>query len=156
MTNSHLPDGPDREAVTALIHSTWPQCVMAETDGAVFFSLDESNWPNFATIVWTDAFDMGNPSDLARPGVYRLNIGLGKASFERLVGTVVDPDFAALDRLMPHPVYARQHWVAILNPSRATLAETMLPLLTEAHDRLASVRERQAAARGASDESQED
>jgi hypothetical protein len=94
---------------------------------------------------------MGNPSDLARPGVYRLNIGLGKESFQRLVGSMQDPDYRALDRLMPHPVYARQHWVAILNPSRAMLDATVMPLLTEAHDRLAALRERQAAARKPTD-----
>ena len=116
-------------------------------EGATFFSLDESNWPNYATIVWTDAFDMGNPSDLARPGVFRLNIGLAKASFERLVGDMADPDYAQLDRLIQHPLYARQHWVAILNPGRHSFDELALPLLTEAHDRLVAVRQRQAAAR---------
>jgi hypothetical protein len=34
------------------------------------FSLDESHWPNYATLVWTDAFDMGEPSKLWRPGVF--------------------------------------------------------------------------------------
>ena len=141
----------DRAALIDLIATHWPNASVARTDGAVFFSLDASNWPNFATIVWTDAFDMGNPSDLARPGVYRLNIGLGKESFQRLVGSMQDPDYRALDRLMPHPVYARQHWVAILNPSRAMLDATVMPLLTEAHDRLAALRERQAAARKPTD-----
>jgi hypothetical protein len=151
MTNSHLPDGPDREASIALIASTWPHAVAAGTDGAVFFSLDSSNWPNFATIVWTDAFDMGNPSDLARPGVYRLNIGLGRATYAKLVGSMQEPDYRALDRVQPHPVNARQHWVAILNPSHATMRETAIPLLTEAHDRLAAVHARPASAPLASD-----
>jgi hypothetical protein len=90
---------------------------------------------------------MGNPSDLARDGVYRLNIGLGKESFQRLVGPMADPDYAAFDRLMPHPVYARQRWVGILNPSHDTVRELVLPLLTEAHDRLAARRERQRPVR---------
>ena len=68
----------DREALIDLIATHWPDASVARTEGAVFFSLDASNWPNFATIVWTDAFDMGNPSDLARGGVYRLNIGSGR------------------------------------------------------------------------------
>jgi len=148
MTNSRLPNGPDRAALIELIRATWPDAVIASTAGATFFSLDERNWPNFATVVWTDAFDMGNPSDLARDGVYRLNIGLGKTSFQRLAGSMHDPDYAALDTLMPHPVYAKQHWVAILNPAHDTLQQTVMPLLTEAHDRLAAVRQRQQRARG--------
>lgn len=54
------------------------------------------------------------------------------------------PDYAALDRLVPHPVYARQHWVSILNPSEATLEAVVKPLLAEAHDRLAVQKARHA------------
>ena len=71
--------------------------------GATFFSLDDKHWPNFATIVTTDEHDMGNPSNLARAGVFRLNIGVGKATFERLAGSTADPDYAALDRSSPTP-----------------------------------------------------
>jgi len=41
-------------------------------------------------------------------------------------------DFAALDRLMPHPVYASQSWACALNPSAETF-ETVKPLLAEAY-----------------------
>jgi hypothetical protein len=115
-------------------------------EGGAFFSLDEKHWPNFATIVWTDDFDEGAPSNLARPGVYRLNIGLGKETFRRLVGSIAEPDYAALDRVLPHPVYAKQHWISILNPSDASVRDTVIPLLAEAHDRLVAVRERQSLA----------
>ena len=81
---------------------------------------------------------MGNQSNLsARPDVFRLNIGVGKETFERLVGSMVEPDYAALDRVLPHPVYAKQRWIAILNPSRRTFDDVVKPLLAEAHDRLA-------------------
>ncbi len=53
----------------------------------------------FATIVTTDEHDIGNPSDLAREGAFRLNIGVGKATFERLVGAITELDYAALDTL---------------------------------------------------------
>jgi hypothetical protein len=145
MSNEPLPNGPDREAMIRLVRETWPDAFVAEIESAVFFSLDEEHWPNFATIVWTDEHDKGNPSDLARPDVYRVNIGLGKESFLRLVGSMSDPDYAALDRLMPHPVYARQRWVSILNPSDTIVRDTLLPLLTEAHDRLAAQRARSGA-----------
>jgi hypothetical protein len=109
----------------------------------MFFSLDENHWPNFATIVWTDDFDEDAPSDLSRAGVYRLNIGVGRQSFQRLVGSIGEPDYAAIDQPMPHPVYAKQRWVAVLNPSDATVRGTVLPLLREAHDRLVAQRDRQ-------------
>jgi hypothetical protein len=111
--------------------------------GATFFSLDEKHWPNYATIVTTDEHDEGAPSDLtAREGAFRLNIGVGKESFERLVGSIHEPDYTAFDRFVPHPVYAKQRWISILNPSDATFAELVLPLITEAHDRLAAARVR--------------
>ena len=121
----------------ALIRETWPDAVVATIESAAFFSLDEKHWPNFATVVWTDEHDEGAPSKLSRPGVYRLNIGVGRETFQRLVGTIAEPDFGAFDRILPHPVYARQRWISILNPSEATVRDTVVPLLTEAHDRLA-------------------
>src|SRR5215472_14952438 len=91
----------------------------------------------FATIVTKDYGDFDNRSRLDRPGVYRLNIGVGRETFRVLFGSTADPgggefDFAALDRLMPHPVYAAQSWVSVLNPTSATL-ETVKPLLAEAY-----------------------
>lgn len=138
--------GPDPDEITDWITSTYPETVVARALGATFFSLSEDHWPNFATIVTTDEHDMGTPSDLARPGVFRLNIGVGKETFERLVGSMDDPDHAALDRIVPHPVYAKQRWVAILNPSRETFEETVKPLIAEAHARLARQRSRRRPA----------
>jgi hypothetical protein len=144
MSTETIPTGPDRDTLIALITQTWPETVVASLPDAAFFSLDESNWPNYATVVWSDAFDEGAPSDLsARDDVYRLNIGVGKESFERLVGGMTDPDYAAFDRFVPHPVYGRQRWISIVNPSHETMRERVMPLLTEAHDRLAVQRQRQ-------------
>ena len=55
-------------------------------------------------------------SDLERDGVFRLNIGIPKCSYQRRFGAlpfrpsaggIVDTgyDFARLDEVMPHPVY---------------------------------------------------
>ena len=129
--------GPDPDEITSWMTSTYPDTVVATALGATFFSLDASSWPNFATIVTTDEHDMGTPSDLARPGVFRLNLGVGKETFERLVGGVEDPDYAVLDRVVPHPVYAKQRWIGILNPSRATFEDVVKPLVAEAYERLA-------------------
>ena len=143
MTTERLPTGPDPEAITRTILDTWPETDVVMALRATFFSLDpEKHWPNFATIVTTDEHDEGTPSSLWRPDVFRLNIGVGRATFQRLVGSTAEPDYAALDRLLPHPVYARQLWISILNPSDATFRDVVLPLLTEAHDRLAAQRAR--------------
>jgi hypothetical protein len=140
MSESPKP-GPDPDAITEYITTTYPDADVVTIDGAAFFSLDaEKHWPNFATIVWSDETDQ--VSELSRPGVFRVSLGLSRATFDRLVGSIVDPDFAALDRLLPHPDYARQHWVAILSPSAPTFAETVVPLFAEAHDRLAAQRAR--------------
>jgi hypothetical protein len=134
--------GPDPDEITGWITSTYPETVVATALGATFFSLDDKHWPNFATIVTTDEHDTGTPSDLARPGVFRLNIGVGKETFERLVEPIRDPDYAALDRVLPHPVYAKQRWIAILNPSRETFDEVVKPLIAEAYERLRGQRTR--------------
>jgi Family of unknown function (DUF6194) len=74
---------------------------------------------------------------LNREGVFRLNIGVRRETFHALFPSDDDSatacvDFSALDRLMPHPVYARQSWVSVLNPSADTF-ETVKPLLAEAY-----------------------
>ncbi len=136
-----MVSGPTPDEISDWITTTYPETRIARAMGATFFSLTDQHWPNFATIVTTDEHDMGAPSNLtARPGAFRLNIGVGKASFDRLVGSIAGPDHAALDPVIPHPVYAKQRWVAILNPSRRTFDEIAQPLIAEAHDRLARPR----------------
>ena len=138
MTSETVPDGPSQDEMIQLIRDAHPDAVVARIDSGAFFSLDENHWPNFATVVWTDEHDMGTPSNLARPGVYRVNVGVDKATFERMVGDQTDPDYAAFDRFVPHPVYAKQRWIAILNPSHETTRTTLLPLIAAGHDRLAA------------------
>jgi hypothetical protein len=143
MTTEPLPTGPDPEAISRAIREAWPETDVVEALGATFFSLDpEKHWPNFATIVTTDEHDDGAPSNLSRPGAFRLNIGVSRATFQGVVGSMAEPDYAAFDRLLPHPVYAKQLWMSILNPTDATFQDVVLPLLTEAHDRLATQRAR--------------
>jgi uncharacterized protein DUF6194 len=130
--------GPDPDAITRYITDTFPGVDIVTAMGATFYSLDpEKHWPNFATIVTTDEHDMGSPSNLtARPGVFRLNIGVSRKTFERLVGGTEDPEYAALDRFLPHPVYAKQLWISILNPSEATFEAEVKALLAEAFSRV--------------------
>jgi hypothetical protein len=104
---------------------------------AWFFSRDAQNhWPNFATIVTTDEHDMDTNSNLDARGAYRLNIGVGKHTFEQLIDPTATYDYAATDVVIPHPTYAKQRWIAIVNPTRPTLETIIPPLLDEAYARL--------------------
>ena len=107
--------------------------------GDTFFIYDpERNLPDtlrfpFATIVTKDYGDFDNASNLDRPSVFRLNIGVTKGTFATLFGTADgDYDFTALDRLLPHPVYGVNHWICVLNPSAATF-ESLQSFLAEAY-----------------------
>jgi Family of unknown function (DUF6194) len=94
--------------------------------------LDEVRRFPFATIVTKDYGDFDNASKLDRPGIFRLNIGISKLTFASLFAGG-DHDFAAHDQVMPHPVYAKNHWACVLNPTTSTF-ETVKPLLAEAYE----------------------
>ena len=96
----------------------------------------------FATIKSKDG-ENDKASDLDRPGVFRLNMGISKPLFlshftelpkRPAKGGVIemDFDFTALDTLMPHPVYGWMAWVNVLNPSPGTF-ESCIPLLDDAY-----------------------
>jgi Family of unknown function (DUF6194) len=108
-------------------------------------NLDAQRRFPFATIVTKDYGDFDNTSKLDRPGVFRLNIGVSRDTFRSLFGPPTgtegveptDYDFAAMNQLMPHPVYAPQSFVCILNPA-PELLETIKPLLAEAYSIVAA------------------
>lgn len=127
--------GPDADAITRYIVETYPDTIVARNGGDTFFSCDPSNWPNFATLVTADQHDAS--SNLGQPGIFRVNIGVSPATFDRITADVRDPDFTQPDRVLPHPVYAPQQWVCVLNPSAATFDAVVKPLLAEAHERVA-------------------
>lgn len=87
----------------------------------------------FATIVTKDYGDFDNRSNLDRPDVYRLNIGVSKATYSALFPAGGAHDFTALDAVMPHPVYGVNHWLCVLNPS-AAMFERLKPMLAEAYE----------------------
>ena len=141
----------DQDAIIQYITDTFSGIEMLKpTDGPgasdtfIYYdpqhNLDPSRRLPFATIVTKDYGDFDNTSQLNREGVFRLNIGVSRDTFRALFGyapgedtpTSSDYDFAALDRLMPHPVYAPQSWVCVLNPSPETF-ETVKPVLAEAY-----------------------
>jgi hypothetical protein len=146
---------PDVAVVTASEENGAPAVAWGDT---FFFSEPPGAGPDarrmpFATIVQNDYGGDDAVSELGRPGVFRLNVGVGRERFEDLLGFAPaahtahrdEFDHAALDALTPHPVYAAQAWVAILNPGERTggLARA---LLAEAHDRARAAHERRHGA----------
>ena len=134
----------DQAAITAYIAETCPgTVVVVGTEGIAagdtFFIYDpDRNLPDkqrfpFATIVTKDYGDFDNASNLNREGIFRLNIGVSRETFGSLFGEDEAYDFTELDRLMPHPVYGRQSWVCVLNPSAETFRQ-LQPLLREAYE----------------------
>ena len=111
--------------------------VMRPSDGPgagdVFFihAKDAKQFP-FATIVTKNYVGFDEQSRLDRPGVYRLNVGVSRDTFRRLFPDTREHDYAASDVLMPHPTYASQSWVSVVNPSEERFEEVK-PLLAEAY-----------------------
>jgi hypothetical protein len=116
---------------------TFPGVSVVDAAGGSFFFTDPEQKFPFATLVTSDEYDQA--SDLGRPGVFRLNVGVGKQTFATLLGAPPASgdgggyDYTALDRIMPHPVYGKMYWVCVLNPSPGTF-ETVRGLLAEAYE----------------------
>jgi hypothetical protein len=153
----------DQDAIIRYVMDTFTGVEVARpTDGPgagdIFFiydpqhDLEPKRQMPFATIVTKDYGDFDNASQLNRPNIFRLNIGVSRDTFSALFGhppgaeraTSTNYDFAALDRLLPHPVYAPQAWVCVLTPSPETF-DVVKPLLAEAYAGVAARHARRQA-----------
>ncbi|MGQ0605089.1 MAG: DUF6194 family protein [Anaerolineales bacterium] len=126
----------NESSVVDYITKTFPEVETTTSFGYIFFFYRSERKLPFATLISSD-YDYDRLSNLDRPGVFRLNIGISKQTFQSLFGpTKVDVtsyDFTALDVIMPHPEYAQQHFICVLSPSEATF-ERIRALLAEAYD----------------------
>jgi hypothetical protein len=126
----------NESSVVDYIMKTFAGVETTENFGYTFFFYRSDRKLPFATLISSD-YDYDRISNLDRPGVFRLNIGISKQTFQSLFGTakvdVSNYDFTALDVIMPHPDYAQHHFICVLSPSEATL-ERVRPLLAEAYD----------------------
>ena len=134
--------GMDLETVTAALR--YPDTLIIEADGDVYAICDPDGTyeqrprNGWATVITSDAHDTA--SDLDRPGVFRLNIGLARERAAEVVAGRTDPaehDLTALDVLMPHPVYGGYGFVCVLVPDRTW--PTVRGLIDEAHARAAAL-----------------
>ncbi len=91
------------------------------------------NTQPYATIVTKDYPD-DTRSNLDAEGRWRLNIHVGSTRARQLTGDIaVDQDFSEVDTILPHPVYGRLGWIAIVNPGVHTEG-SVLDLLHDAHE----------------------
>ncbi len=123
-------------AITRYITETFSGVETAINFGYTFFFYGSNHKLPFATLASSDN-DYDRVSNLDRPGVFRLNLGVTKQTFHSLFGadgiTLSDYDFTTLDKIMPHPVYASRWFVCVLNPGDGTF-RTIRPLLAEAYE----------------------
>jgi hypothetical protein len=132
----------NEQSIAQYITTTFDNIEVETADGSLFFFYGtERNFP-IVTLVTKDSYDQF--SQLDRPSVFRLNIGISRTTFRSLFATERDYDFTALDQIMPHPVYGQMFWICVLNPSVATF-EKVQPLMAEAYD---SAVKRQASREG--------
>jgi hypothetical protein len=101
--------------------------------GYSFFFVGDDHRLPFVTITDSDN-DYDDVSNLNREGVFRLNIGVSKGTFDRLIARPLDEslDYSVLNVFLPHPQYSRQYFVCILNPARENAKKTK-HLIAEAH-----------------------
>jgi hypothetical protein len=108
---------------------------------AFFYYAPDGRMPQhvqpYGTIVTKDYPDDAS-SDLDRPGRWRVNIHVDRATFQELTGEeprslTRSRDFAAADVVNPHPVYGALSWIAVVNPAEKT-TDTVVQLLHAAHD----------------------
>ncbi|WP_436527423.1 DUF6194 family protein [Actinoplanes sp. HUAS TT8] len=107
--------------------------------GDRFYFVGDERMRPFATIVVRNVPGFDERSGLDRPGVFRLNVELGRATFKDLFGYGPEEftahesgiDFATPDRWFPHPVYAVQGWGSIVVPGPGTADD----LIARAHAR---------------------
>ena len=104
----------DEASIIQYITSTFDaiETITSNGNSFIFYGLDHKM--PLATIVTTDEYD--GFSDLDRPSVFCLNIGISKSTYRSLfVPEATHPDaasdgegghdFTALDHVMPHPIY---------------------------------------------------
>ena len=123
-------------SVANYITNTFPGVETTTNFGYTFFFYGSDHKLPFATLASSDN-DYDRISNLDRPGVFRLNIGVSQQTFQSLFGTakveVGSYDFSVLDVIMPHPHYAQQYFICVLSPSEAKF-ERIRALLAEAYD----------------------
>lgn len=130
------------DALTRRFAGLAPKATWGET--SLFYNPDAvlPNGVYFCTIKDHDGAN-DTTSQLDRPDVFRVALGLPWERYEQLFGprparppkggvVRTGNEFAATDVLMPHPIYSWMGWVQVLSPSEA-MFKGMQPLFAEAY-----------------------
>jgi hypothetical protein len=101
--------------------------------GYVFYFVGDDHRLSFTTIANSDN-EFDSVSNLNREGVFRINIGVSKKTFDLLLtdSSSKNIDYSVRNVFLPHPDYAKQHFICILNPSGENV-DTTKQLIVEAH-----------------------
>src|ERR1043165_5932186 len=88
------------------IMKTFPAVETTTAYGYDMFFYRSDRKLSFATLIAAD-YEYDQFSNLNRPGIFRLNIGVSKGTFQSLFGKeevdLQEYDFTPLDVIMPHP-----------------------------------------------------
>ncbi|GGM58212.1 hypothetical protein GCM10011608_48950 [Micromonospora sonchi] len=156
----HIPTGVDAAMLADRIRALpgVEQLVASKENGSPegswgdrFFYVGPDRRQPFATIVEQNVPGFDEASELDRPGVFRLNLDLGRAEFEALFGFPPGDfedhrhefDFARLDIVVPHPGYALYGFGSVVMPGPQMLPE-IDRVLAIAHARAVDRHERAA------------
>lgn len=109
--------------------------------GDRFFFAGADRMRPFATVVTRDVPSFDELSRLDRPGVFRVNVELGRSAFEEVFGfrpaevpaRLAGFDVAAADVLVPHPAYGTRGWASVVAPTAAGL-DRLTPLFAAARE----------------------
>jgi hypothetical protein len=123
--------------------STWGETAIFNNPGRAL-----PIWVYFCTFKERDG-ENDRASALTNEGVFRVSMGISPETYVQRFGprpawpakegvATTGHDFAALDVLTPHPVYAWMGWARTTSPTALSYAE-IRPLIEEAH-RLAVAR----------------
>lgn len=137
----------DEASIIQFITTSFDDVSVVQADGNYFFFEGPSDGQKFPIITLATNDRDDQVSNLQRPGIYRLNIGLRKPTFQAMFPDAgAAYDYTALDQIMPHPVYGKMYWCCVLNPSMATF-ETVKDLLLEAYEIAVAKREQRDASK---------
>ncbi len=123
-----------------------PDVQQSELYGYRFYFVGDDHRLPFTTIANADN-EYDRVSNLDREGVYRVNIGVSRETFDALIGPAgaAEVDYTALNVFLPHPDYAKQNFVCILSPAGEN-EEATRQLIREAHALATARMQRKASA----------
>jgi Uncharacterized protein conserved in bacteria len=127
----------DKHQIVDYIQNNFQGVESSENFGYDFFFYGSDHTLPFVTIANSDN-EYDSYSKLNTPDRFRLNIGVSRESFKRLIGSdkpeIGSYDFSQSDTIMPHPEYAAQSWICVVKPSERLFEEELKPLIQEAYD----------------------